>query len=121
MIETIPNLPTPLVGVRVTAKVTAEDYETVLIPAIEAAIKEHGSVRLLYVLECGMKDFSAGAMWDDAKLGISHLQDFERVAIVTDDHLVRATLRAFHFAMPKIFEIFHAGEDDAAIEWLTTT
>ena len=118
MIEQLPDLPGTVVGVRATGRVTAEDYESVLMPAIERAIKEHGHIRLLYILDCNVTDFSLGAMWDDAKLGFSHLQDFERIAIVTDDHFVRNTLRAFHFAMPHFVGIFRAGEEEKAIAWL---
>lgn len=121
MIETIPDLPGHVVGVRVSGPVTADDYETVLIPAIEDAIKNHGPVRLLYVLNCHMSDFSLAAMWDDAKLGLSHLRDFHRIAVVTDDHFVRATLGAFKFAMPGTIKIFAADDEEAATEWLTAS
>ena len=118
MIEIIPNLPDKMVGIRASGTVTAEDYETVLIPTLEGVLEKKGPVRLLYILECSLKDFSLGAMWDDTKLGFQHLQDFERIAIVTDDHLARGMVQAFHFVMPKYLRVFHAGELEAATEWL---
>ena len=38
MIALIPDLPDRVVGLIASAKVTASDYETVLVPAIEATI-----------------------------------------------------------------------------------
>ena len=120
MIEILPHLPGKIVGIRASGTVTAGDYETVLIPTIEESIRKHGPVCLLYVMDCSIKDFSLGAMWDDTKLGYQHLQDFERIAIVTDDHLVRGMLHALQFAMPKFLRVFPADEEDAAIEWLSS-
>lgn len=50
MIELIPNLPTNVIGFIASGQITASDYETVIIPAIESALKSHGTVRILYQL-----------------------------------------------------------------------
>ena len=118
MIEILPNMPAGIVGIRASGSVTTDEYESVLIPALEEVLKEQSPVRLLYVLDCSIKDFSLGAMWDDAKLGFQHLQDFERIAIVTDDHIVRSVVNAFHFAMPKYLRVFPADGLEAAMAWL---
>ena len=118
MIEILPDLPDKIIGIRASGTVTAEDYESVLMPAVDKAVAAHGPVRLLYIMDCSFRDFSLGAMWDDAKLGFQHLQDFERNGIVTDDHLVRGMVKAFLFTMPRLVRVFHAGEEDAATEWL---
>ena len=118
MIEILQNLPGKMVGIRALAPVTADDYETILIPAIEEALKKGGPIRLLYVMKCSITDFSLGAMWDDTKLGYQHLQDFARIAVVTDDHLMRGMVHAIQFAMPKFLRVFPIGEQEAAIEWL---
>ena len=118
MIKILTNMPDKIVGIRASGTVTAEDYESVLIPTIEERLKKQGPIRLLYVLDCSVTDFSLGAMWDDTKLGFQHLQDFERIAIVTDDHLMRGMVHAFQFAMPKFLRVFPLDEEDAAIEWL---
>lgn len=119
MIDMIPNLPDRIVGIRASGNVTAGEYESVLIPTIEEAIRKQGPVCLLYVMDCSIKDFSLGAMWDDTKLGYQHLQDFERIAIVTDDPLVRGMVHALQFAMPKFLRVFPTDEQDASIEWLS--
>jgi len=70
MIELLPNLPAHIVGVNASGQVDAADYEKVLVPAVEAVLKEHGKVRLLYQLGNDFTGFTAGAMWDDMKLGL---------------------------------------------------
>lgn len=118
MIEVLPNLPATVLGVRASGTISADDYESVLIPAIEAAIRERERVRLLYVMDCSVADFSLGAVWDDAKLGFEHLRDFERIAIVTDDQLIRGMVSALHFALPRHVQVFEGGEQAAAAAWL---
>ena len=39
MIELIPNMPDNVVGLKAIGKVTGEDYQNVVIPAVEAALK----------------------------------------------------------------------------------
>ncbi|NNC88900.1 MAG: STAS/SEC14 domain-containing protein [Akkermansiaceae bacterium] len=119
MITILPDLPKYVAGFRASGKVTAEDYESVLMPALDAAVAEGGPIRLLYILEASLTDFTLGAMWDDARTGWSHLQDFERVALVSDSPTVRGLLHAFHFMMPKSFAIFGLDEEAEAREWIT--
>ena len=48
---------------------TSEDYEKVLIPAVEAKLKKNKKVRLLNHLGEDLQGFYAGAMWEDTKAG----------------------------------------------------
>jgi hypothetical protein len=50
MIALIPNLPDNVLGLVTSSRVTASDYETVLVPAIESTMARHGRVRILYQL-----------------------------------------------------------------------
>lgn len=50
-----------LVHVRASEEVSANDYETVLIPAIEATLKEHNKLKLIYEMGPEVTGFSAGA------------------------------------------------------------
>ena len=118
MIEILADLPPGIVGVRASGKVTAEDYESVLIPAVESAVQEHGKVRVLYIMDAAVTDFSLGAMWDDARVGFQHLQDFEKVAVVPDSILVKGTLQALHFLMPRLLRVFAMDHESQAREWI---
>ena len=68
--------------VRVTEKLTHEDYQNFL-PKFELSLKQHGKLRVLFE----MTDFhgwKAGALWDDIRFDLKHFSDIERLAIVGD-------------------------------------
>lgn len=72
MLERIENLPEDTVGVSGHGELTAADYKTVLIPAIEAALSDHNQINFLYELGPTFESFSAGAMLQDALVGLRH-------------------------------------------------
>jgi len=119
MIALIPNLPDHVVGFIASSKVTASDYETVLVPAIEAKIKRYGRVRILYELGPAFTGFTPGAMWGDLKLGVAHLKAWEKVAVVTDIAWIADATRLFGFAMPCPVKVFPTEEIAAATNWIS--
>ncbi len=70
MIEIMQGLPENVVAVIANGKITSEDYDNVLIPAIESKIQKHGKIRMLYQLGSNFTGFTYEAMWEDAKVGI---------------------------------------------------
>lgn len=82
MIEQIPDSHDAVLGFRVVDDITAEDYE-VLRPAVQAAVDEHGSVRLLLDLT-EFRHEKIEAWGADLRFG-QHFHDaIERLAIVGD-------------------------------------
>jgi hypothetical protein len=118
MVEPIPDLPDNVLGFRAKGTVTATDYETVIIPAVEAMFERRGKVRFLYELGRDFSGFEAAAMWDDAKLGLKHLSGWERMAVVSDVEWIRAGVKVFALAMPGDVRVFHTGELADAIAWI---
>jgi hypothetical protein len=118
MIELIPNLPDSVVGLTASGKVTAEDYETVVIPAVESALKKHSKVRLLYQVGPAFTGFALGAMWDDMKVGIGHFRAWEKIAMVTDVEWLAGTARFFGFMMPCPVRVFAIKEYGEAALWI---
>src|SRR5262245_9778792 len=106
MLQRIQGLPGNCVGIVATGEVTAADYESVLVPAIAAAVQAHGRVRLLYHVAPGFTGFTAGAMLEDATMGIAHFRDWERAAVVTDIDWIRGTVGFFRFLMPCPVRVF---------------
>ncbi|MBT0962618.1 SpoIIAA family protein [Denitromonas iodatirespirans] len=106
MIERIPDLPDNVVGVSASGQVDAADYETVLIPAIDAAHEKHDQIRLLYEVGPQFTGFTAAAMWDDIKVGIAHFRAWEKIAVVTDHTWIANMTRMFGFAIPCPVKIF---------------
>jgi hypothetical protein len=118
LIKLIPGLPEKVVAAEAVGKVTDDDYKSILIPAVEGASAKHETVRLLYVLGADFEDYAAGAMWDDAKVGLSHWGAWERIAVVTDHSVYRAAIKAFGFAMPGDVRAYPLAELDAAKAWI---
>jgi hypothetical protein len=107
-----------VIGFSAHGKVTSEDYERHVVPAVESALALHDKVRLLYQIAGDFEGFEAGAVWEDAKVGLSHLARWERIALVTDVDWIRTATKAFGFAMPGEVRIFGNAEIDAARDWL---
>jgi hypothetical protein len=119
MVEQIHDLPDNVLGFTATGKVTAKDYESVVIPAVEALFARKTKVRFLYHLGEQFSGFEAAAIWDDTKLGLKHLSGWERVAVVSDVEWVRAAVKIFGITIPGEVRVFHNRELAAAREWIT--
>jgi hypothetical protein len=118
MLEIMEDMPENIVSVRASGTVTGEDYEKVLIPGIEDKLTKNDKIRLLYMLSPDFSGFTAGAMWDDAKVGIKHLTAFEKVAVVTDVHWIVNAIKFFSFIMPCPVKIFGIAKLSEAKEWI---
>ncbi len=119
MIRPIPGLPDHVLGFEASGIVSAADYESVLIPAVDAATSAGKKLRLLYHLGPKFEKFDFGAMWDDAKVGLRHLTSWQKVALVTDVDWIRASARVFGFALPGHVKVFDNTELAAAKAWLS--
>jgi hypothetical protein len=119
MIEVIPDLPGNVVGIEGVGEVTSDDYKNVLIPAAEAALEKQEKVRLLYVLGERFDGYSAGAVWEDTKLGLEHLRGWELMAVVTDVDWIAHALKAVGWMIPAEIRVFPTNERAAAEAWVT--
>lgn len=119
MITRLPDLPDNVVGIAASGQVSATDYETVLIPAVEAALAKHDKVRLLYELSGDLTGFDPAAMWEDMKLGVSHFSAWERIAVVTDMTWIAHTISLFKFVWPCEVKVFASQKRTEAEAWIT--
>jgi hypothetical protein len=116
--ERLPDLPGNVVGIRAVGDIEDDDYEDVLIPAVEAALEGRDKIRLLYVLGPEFEGYENDAVWEDAKFGAHHLFDFERVAVVTDVTWISRGVRWFAFAIPGKVKVFPDAALDDARAWI---
>ncbi|QDU74562.1 hypothetical protein Pan97_15710 [Bremerella volcania] len=103
--------------VDVTGKLTKEDYGQ-LVPATDKLIKEHGKIRILFVMH-DFHGWSAGAMWEDTKFGLKHFTHIERLGIVGEtkwEHGMAVFCRPFTMAKMHYFD---ASKIDEARKWIT--
>jgi hypothetical protein len=107
-----------VIAVACSGHVTRADYETVLVPAVEAALKTHEHVRVYYEVRADFAGIEPGAVWEDFSIGMRHLPHWERMAVVTDVGWIKLAIHAFGFLMPGKVRIFALGEETQAKAWL---
>ncbi len=118
MITLLPNLPGNTIGIAGSGHLTASDYENVLIPVVEAALKKHKKLRLIYELGNDFTGCAPGAGWDDMKLGMAHLNAWERIAVVTDVSWIANGTNMLKFVMPCPVKVFALKDRATAEKWI---
>jgi hypothetical protein len=117
MIRLLEGMRAGVLGLEAIDDVEKEDYENVLIPAVEQALAEHGKVRLVYVLGPEFDDYEGGAVWEDLKLGVRHPASYERIAVVTDAKWAGPALKIFSVLWPGQARAFPLAELEEAKAW----
>lgn len=117
MLKRIEPTANGVLAFKAVGKITAEDYKSTLIPALEEHIKAHGKARFVYVVGPEFEGFEAGAVMDDALFGLTHWRDFERIAVVTDHDWIAAGVRMFMPLIPAETRLFTADKQTDALTW----
>lgn len=116
MLRPLPDLPAGVIGFEAVGEIHADDYRDVLRPAVDAAAAG-GGVRLVYVLGGEFTGYSAGASWEDAKLGLGHLEAWRRLAVVSDHEWVGHMVGAVGWLIPGDVRTFALADRAAAARW----
>jgi len=119
MIKLMRDLPDNVLGVLTIGKITGADYETILIPALEEKLKTNAKIRMLYHIGNDFAGFELSAIWDDAKLGIKHLSEWERIALVSDHETINSFMKFFRHLITCQIRIYKDDELDKAKAWVT--
>jgi len=119
MIEPIEDLPENVVGFRASGRVTEQDYESVIVPAVERASGSRRRIRLLYQLAPDFEGFDPNGSWTDPRIESRHRRHWSRVAVVTDLGWLRRATRALGFTQPAEVRVFENRALDEAREWLS--
>ena len=90
MIKQLVDFPDDVLAFVCNGRVTKEDYDAVLVPAVMNGLKRQG------------KD----------------LTRWERVAVVTDVEWIKHAVRFFSFLMPGVTKFFSRSEAAQAREWI---
>ena len=116
MIQQLPTESPVVLGFKFSGKLHDEDYKTFM-PALDAAVKSQGKVRLLMKLE-DFRGWDLHAAWDDLKLGIRHYSDFDRIAMVGDKTWEKWLARLGRPFTRASLRYFDASEAEAAWNWV---
>ena len=74
----------------------------------------HDKVRLYYEIGCRFP----GAAWEDLKIGMQYLPQWERVAVVTDVGWVRHTVKALRFLLGSEIRVFTTSQAGDGLAWI---
>ena len=115
MMTELSGLPSGVIGVEASGRLSAEDYRDVLVPIIQRTAHA-GDVRIVIVI----RDFdgvSSGGLWEDTKMGAGHMGNWKRTAVVTDVEWIVNMLGLFGWMTPGEVRRFPLAERDDAIAW----
>jgi hypothetical protein len=118
MIEIIQGLPEGTLGFSLSGTVAKEDYDDVLVPALEKAIEEHDRVKMLMVFGEAFEAYSPSAAWEDTLAGLRHWRGFERIAVVSEVAWLRAAVAALAPLLPCPVRLFGVQAEEEARRWL---
>ena len=120
MFSLMNDFPETVVAVKATGTVDKNDFETVLIPALQSLVDRFGKINYLLLLETDISNFTLGAWVDDAKLGLKHFTKWNKVAIVTDQKGVEKFSDVFGYVVPGEFKGFTLSELEEAKRWVNS-
>lgn len=82
MIEVMAESSGPMLAVKATGTLSGEDYTEIWIPALQKVIEENGKGRCLLYMDENFEGWELKAMWEDARFGFAHRNDFDKMAVV---------------------------------------
>ena len=121
MLSIINDLPPNVVGVTATGEVDKQDFETVLMPALDELQKRTGKINYLLLLETTVGNFTVGAWFNDLVLGMKHFTHWNRIDIVTNQKMVEKFSDAFSILVPGESKGFSIDELEEAKRWVSAS
>jgi hypothetical protein len=118
MIETYSDVPPGIDAVRAVGTLSREDYESVVVPMLDAAAREGRGLRFLCVVDEEFRGLTPDGAWADVKLGLAAMRNLEGCAVVSDLAWVRDATALAGFFLPGHVRVFRASERDEAVRWL---
>lgn len=116
MIEQIKNLPENMVGFRASGEVTKDDFDIVH-KKVGQLVDKTGKLNYMLFLDTPPSEFTIGAWWEDALLGVKNITKWNRAAIISDSETVDKFTAVFSKVMPGEFKVFQKNDLERAIDW----
>ncbi|MBN0047581.1 STAS/SEC14 domain-containing protein [Streptomyces actuosus] len=120
MLERLHDVPPGIDAVKATGTVSKDDYTAVIEPLLDDARKEGRRIRFLYEFGTEFRSFTPGAGWEDFKVGLGAVRQFEGCAVVSDIGWIREPTRLAGFLMPCPVRVFGTREREEALRWLAS-
>jgi hypothetical protein len=116
----IKDIPENVAGFRATGHVDKQDYEEVLIPAIDALVKKQGSINFMLVLDTSLDNFTAGAFLKDLAVGLKHFTKWHKMAIISESTAINNFTDVFSYISPGEAKGFRHVQIDEAKKWVSS-
>ena len=118
MVQILNDLPPHVIGFRATGKVTKDDYENILMPAVDAHSKKFDKINFLLWVDTDVSNYTFGAWVDDALVGLKHFTHWHKVAIISHYDIIKKITNIFGHLVPGIYKGFQVTELEAAKKWV---
>jgi hypothetical protein len=112
MFEPLEDLPEGVIGFSAVSEIHADDYRNVLQPALDRGESCESSSS-----SPASMGSSAGATWQDLKMGVEHLTNWKRIALVTDVEWMIHLTTLFGWMTPGELRHFPLSDRDDAVAW----
>lgn len=119
MLQFINDLPEHVIGIHAVGEVSKDDYDKVLAPRLDELVAKQGEINYILVLENTISDFTAGAWYDELRLGLKHFTKWKKIAVVTDQKGVEWFTNTFRILIPGQSKGFPLDKLDEAVAWVT--
>lgn len=121
MITQIKDIPNTMVGFRVAGKVTRDEFDHVVLPAVAELIQRTDQLNYILVLDTAVRNFTVDVWIKEALLTLNNLTQWNRVAIVSDAESLHTITNLFNNTEPRECRGFPPEQLNEAIEWVSGT
>jgi hypothetical protein len=118
MIEILPESDCNVLGVRAVGKVSQQDYDAVFNPRVESIIKEHGTIKILCMLDDGLPEFEAGQPWEQDGFRLKDKRILPKIAVVGDSIKVRLGAKVIAMTTGSDLKTFSTRKLPQAWDWI---
>ncbi|AJY46117.1 STAS/SEC14 domain-containing protein [Martelella endophytica] len=117
MLTKIEDLSEDITGFAIHGAMTAEDFQGVLMPALEAR-NVVGPIRLLLITASDFLGVDGGSAVGGQHFRRSEPLNLQRIALVTANYGFAQAVQMFAMLSHAEVKIFASGQDEQAIAWL---
>jgi hypothetical protein len=120
MITLLNDAPLNVVAFRATGEVTKDDYDKIVIPAIDALVQKQDSINFLLIVDTAMKNFTIGALLKDLGVGLKHFTKWHKMAIISEEGSVIRFTDFFSYIAPGEAMGFTHNQMEIAKQWVSS-
>ena len=118
MIEILPESDGNVLGIRATGKITQDDYDSVFNPRVENILNEHGTIKILCMLDEGLPEFKAGQPWEQDGFQLKDERVLPKIAVIGDSIKIRLGAKVIAMTTGSDLKTFPTRKLAKAWEWI---